>query len=261
MYNSILFVPATEKLLPKIEECSANMVIIDLEDAIPDNEKTSALCILKTFLEEYSYSKDIYVRINCNRLREEIQVLNCYDIKGYMLPKTESVSDIEKISCIANKKNIVALVETAMGIINIGEIAKSDKISMIAFGAEDYTTQCKIKNDSLFLAYPKSKIVAYSKAFNKPVFDTISLNITDKELYRKEVYDSYNYGFDGKLAIHPMQIDIINEIYHNIDIEYYKHIIYEYEKNGQGVLNINGKVFERPHIEQIKRKLKEFYNG
>lgn len=254
IYRSLLFVPATEKMLSKIELCKADAIIVDLEDAILAEDKDNALCRLENFLKAYSYKTDLFVRINPIRAKKETDVLNKYSIKGYMLPKTEMVSDVDLLAKMSGDKQIIALIESAMGVINTENIIGNDNVSMAAFGAEDYTTQCGIENKMEFLVYPKSKLVAVSKAYKKPVIDTISLEIHDVSSYTKEAEASKSFGFDGKLAIHPMQVDIINSVFCD-DIEYYKYIVAEYEKSKTAVINLNGKVYEKPHIDMMKKRI------
>lgn len=254
VYRSLLFVPATEKLLSKIEDCKADAVIVDLEDAILPEDKDNALYRLEVFLKEYSYKTDLYVRINPTRAEKETGVLNKYAVKGYMLPKTETAAEVDLFAKAAEDKNIIALIESALGIVNAEEIIRNDNVSMAAFGAEDYTTQCGIENKTEFLVYPKSKLVAVSKAYSKPVIDTISIEIRNIDSYTKEAESSKSFGFDGKLAIHPMQVEVINNVFCD-DIDYYRYIVAEYEKNGVGVLNLNGRVFEKPHIDAMRKKI------
>lgn len=255
-YNSFLFVPANEKMLAKIEKVKADAVIIDLEDAVLPEDKDKALWLVDSFLQTYSYHIDIFIRINPLRMKRELEVLNKYKIKGYMLPKTETKDDVENLKRLSQDKQIIALIESPKGIINISEIVGYSGVDMAAFGAEDYTTQCGIKNTDEFLVYPKSKMVAYAKAYNKPVIDTISLNITSEEDFMKSAQNSKDFGFDGKLAIHPMQVDIINQVFAD-DIKYFKYVVNEYEKQGKGVLNLDGKVFEKPHIDAMRRIIEE----
>lgn len=259
-YCGLLFVPAIDKFINNISECNADAVIIDLEDSIPTTDKLFALERVCNFLEEYSYKKDIFVRINKENANNEISRLEKYNICGYMLPKTETRSDIETISKLTDKK-IFVLIESAKGILNLREIVSYENTDMIAFGAEDYSSSVGIKNEDRFLIYPKSKISVYGSAYNKPTFDTISLEIRDMDVYTKEVYETKNYGFSGKLAIHPIQIDIINRVFKNEDYNYYEYIIKEYDKQGGGVLNIDGKIFEKPHIDIFKKKLKNAGNN
>lgn len=257
--RSFLFVPAIEKLLSKIETCDADAVIIDLEDSIPDYDKQDALKRVATFLNGYSYNHSIYIRINKTRIKTEVFELDIFPIKGYMLPKSESSCDIDVISALTNKE-IIALVESAAGIVKVCEIARHERVTMIAFGAEDYTSECGIENDDAFLLYPKSKIVINAKANNKYVIDTMSLNIRDRGRYKIVAENTKKLGFDAKLAIHPMQVEVINKVF-NDDIAYYEDIVNRYENSGKSVYEIDGTVYEKPHIDAMKRKIKEFYNG
>lgn len=257
--HSFLFVPAIEKLLNKIETCNADAVIIDLEDSIPVSEKCNALERTRKFLEVYSYNHDIYVRVNRGRFDTEIASLDTFAIKGYMLPKCENTSDIDGVSKLTQKE-LIALIESAAGLVNVSDIAKHKRVTMLAFGAEDYTSECGIKNKDEFLVYPKSKIVLYAKANGKYVIDTMSLNIRDEKNYKILAENTKKFGFDAKLAIHPMQVEIINKVF-NDDIAYYEDIVNRYENSGKGVIEIDGTVYEKPHIDAMKRKIKEFYNG
>lgn len=255
--RSYLFVPATDKLLSKIPLCKADAVIIDLEDSIPESDKMESLKRVVEFLKDNN-NQNIYIRINSDNYKEEISQLDGFEIKGYMIPKTETVSDVDKISAVTSKE-IIALVESINGVINIDSIAKCDRVSAIAFGAEDFTSQAGIFNDDFYLSYTKNRIVLHTKACNKNVIDTISLNIKDEEKYRAVALNSKKFGFDGKLAIHPMQVDIINDIF-NDDIKLYVDIVSKYDSSDLAVLEIDGKIYEKPHIDAMKRKIKEYYN-
>lgn len=257
-YRSFLFVPATDKLLNKIPVCKADVIIIDLEDSIPEVDKSDALKRAIDFLSNYSYECDVFVRVNSDNFKNEILALDCLAIKGYMLPKTEGEADINKISALTSKE-IIALIESAKGIVNIDTIAQNARVTMIAFGAEDFTSQNGIENDDMFLSYPKSRIVLYAKANKKWVIDTMSLVIHDTTKYRELAINSRKFGFDAKLAIHPMQVDVINEVFSE-DIKHYKDIVTKYEKSALAVVEIGGKIYEKPHIDAMKRKIKEYYN-
>ncbi len=251
--HSFLFVPATEKLLKKIPTCTADAVIIDLEDSIPALEKDNALEKTVEFLKSYSYEREIYIRLNDSRLKQEISALDEFNISGYMLPKCENIEAINHVSELT-KKEIIALIETAAGLINIDKISAHSRVSMLAFGAEDYTSECGIENEDKYLIYPKSRVVLYAKANKKYVIDTMSLNIRDRDAYKILAEDTKKYGFDAKLAIHPMQVDVINEVF-NENIDYYEQIINQYEKKGLAVLEIDGRIYEKPHIDAMKKRL------
>lgn len=253
--HSFLFVPANEKMLSKIPTCSADAVIIDLEDAVLEVHKDEALFLVKSYLGEIKTNMPVFIRINPGRVESEISSLKDTKISGYMIPKSETVDDIKAVYNLDNDKKIIALIETPMGIVNVPELAKCDLVYGISFGAEDYTTRCDINNIHENLLYQKSRIVNYAKAFDKFCIDTMSLNIHDKDSYNIEAQKSKDLGFDGKLAIHPMQVEVINELYSNKDYNYLKYIVDTYISSGKSVLEIDGKVYEKPHIDAIIKEL------
>ncbi len=254
-YRSFLFSPATEKMLGKVSGVSADCVIIDLEDAILPEDKDNALMRLTAFLESYSYNKDIFIRVNSDRIDLEVGQLDRFSIMGYMLPKAEGKADVDLLAKLTDK-HIIALIETPMGMVNIKELAMDTRVFALAFGAEDYTTACGMENTDELLIYPKSRLVTYARAYRKSAIDTMSLNIRDREGYIKLAENSKRLGFDGKLAIHPMQVEVINEVF-SWDIEKLKYIVAEYDKCGEAVMKLDGEVYEKPHIDAMRRKIEE----
>lgn len=255
MNRSLLFIPAKEKMLNKIKEFNADIYIIDLEDSIPEAEKKEALENVIKYLS-YMENNNIFVRINYNNYEEELKQLDKYDI-GFMLPKFESVTQYKNVSNILNKHKVIALVETPLGIVNIKEIVEQKYVDYIAFGAEDYTAKVNMINKNENLIYQKSKIVTYAKAYNKKVFDTPSFQINNDIEFQKEVNCSVELGFDGKLLIHPKNIEYINNSFGNYDLNKYKYIIDKFESSNEAVVVIDGNVYEKMHINRMKKIIKE----
>lgn len=255
MNRSLLFVPAKQKMLDKISLLKADKFIIDLEDSISADDKEFALANLLEFLDLFDDVKNIIVRLNKELYRHELEILNMYDI-DFMLPKFESNEDYD-IGMYTDRHKFFALVETPLGLVNIKDIASSDEIYAIAFGAEDYTANAGMQNSIEYLIYQKSRLVTYAKAYGKKIFDTPSFKLDNEELFEKEVEDAFNLGFDGKLLISPKHIDYINKIFSAGNIETIKSIIDTYEQSGEAVLVIDGKVYEKMHITHLKKILKE----
>lgn len=254
MMHSYLFVPATEEKLNKIETITSGTVIVDLEDSIPQTQKEYALGIVKNFLKNTS-NKNVYVRVNSDNWLHEVRELSNYQIKGYMLPKLENVDVYEENSELFQGKSIIGLIETAKGMVNIEKIVSHSMIDAVAFGAEDYTCSMNMENNFQTLLYPRSRIVMYAKAYEKTVIDTPSFEYKDMDALTKEVAQIADMGFDGKLAIHPKQVEIINKVFSLYDTETMKEIIMAYEQQGEGVLIYNGRVFEKPHINRMRKIL------
>ncbi len=188
---------------------------------------------------------------------EEFARLSHYDFTGYMIPKFEDPCDYEQYASYFEGRNVIALIETPVGIINLKEIASSSLVSMIAFGAEDFTSVIGMKNCTESLSYARSAIVTFGKAYGKAVIDTPSFIIDDMEALEKEIHIAVDMGFDGKLSIHPKQVAKINELFQLYDLDKMKEIVTQYETAGEAVLRIDNKVYEKMHIAHYKRILKE----
>lgn len=254
--HSLLFVPARKKMLQKITGSQADACIIDLEDAILPEDKEAALEELIAFLREF-HAEKIYVRLDGRHIQRQIAALQGLAFAGYMLPKFETPEVFEQWRDLLAEKQVIALVETPKGAVNIERIVQCPWVNAVAFGAEDYTSCTGMTNSPETLHYVKSRIVMYCKAYEKPVYDTPSFILDDMEMLRTEAERALDMGFEGKLAIHPKQITVINQVFTACDAEYLASIIAQYESGGEAVLKIDGKVYEKMHIAHMKRILKE----
>ena len=253
--RSLLFVPAIEKMLNKVPLMSADAFIIDLEDSISAEKKNEALELVKIFLADNH--KKVFVRLDGNLLENELEALNTYKFEGFMLPKFEDPDNYSELLGYFQNRSVIALVETPRGAVNIEKIASCDWVNAIAFGAEDYTSSVGMINQFDYLVGIRNRLVMYSKAYHKPVFDTPSFILDDPTALENEIQLAQNMGFDGKLAINPKHIPIIDKVFKSCDVEYIKSIIERYEASGEAVVKIDGKVYEKMHINHLKKILKE----
>lgn len=256
MIRSLMFVPAKEKMLKKIVEFTADAYIIDLEDSIPANAKSDALKAVVEFLENYDYKKSIYVRVN-GRGEGELHELDKFVDIGFMLPKFEGPIGYDNSLNVLKKHKVIALIETPLGILKAAETAECSWVDSLAFGAEDYTATVNMKNENALLIMQKSHLVNCARCYNKTVYDTPSFNIDDVVKFGEDVEYSVNLGFDGKLLINPRHIQPINDAFKSIDIQSFKYIINQYEQANQAVVVIDGKVYEKMHIDRMRKILKE----
>jgi citrate lyase subunit beta/citryl-CoA lyase len=256
MLRSLLFVPAKDKMLQKISVFSSDGYIIDLEDSINEDEKEKALEVLCSFLTKHNIIPNIYVRLNKERYYTEAMTLHCFNI-GFMLPKFEDIKNYNDLEFLWSQHSVIALIETPLGIVNLQETAKCSWIDALAFGAEDYTAKMNMQNNDELLLSTKSLLVTYAKAYSKKSFDTPSFKISNQEEFEKEVTLSVSLGFDGKLLINPKQIDFVNKTFGEVDIEHLTYVVSEYDKRGTAVAVINGKIYEKMHINRYRRIINE----
>ena len=257
IYRSLLFVPARKKMLNKIVELHAEAYIIDLEDSISKDKKDEALDALCDFLESNRDIKNIYIRVNNDRLFIEMKRIREYSNVGIMLPKFEDSKQYYQFEKDLLNHRVIALVETPLGVINALSIASCSWVEALAFGAEDYTTAMGMKNDTRLLLYAKSALLVAAKANGKAIYDTPSLQISDENLFKMEVQNAVDMGFDGKMAIHPKQIEDIHKMFSGMSIKELMRIIEAYDNAGSAVTVIEGKVYEKMHIERMRKLIHE----
>ena len=255
--RSLLFVPAKDKTLAKIPSLDADAYIIDLEDSIPEEEKEEALDRIILFLDGLSATSNIIVRINSNYAERELSKLCKFSGIGFMLPKYEKNNPYDKLAEQLRGHFTIALIESPKAIVELQDICGVEYIDALAFGAEDYTAKVNMENSIDYLFFQKSMLVTYAKAFNLQVFDTPSFKLDDETEFEREVKNAVGIGFDGKMAITPKHIHFINHAFNSNDLEYMESVISRYEDNGNAVVVIDGKVYERMHINRFKKIIKE----
>ena len=255
--KSLLFVPAKDKMLAKIPSMNANVYIIDLEDSIPEEEKEEALARVSAFLDAQSTVSNIVVRINSNYAGRELSQLAKYAEIGFMLPKYEKENPYDQKEEILKDHFTIALIESPKAIIELPEICAKNYIRALAFGAEDYTAKVNMENSVEYLFFQKSMLVTYAKAFDLKAYDTPSFKLNDEAEFEWEVRNAMSLGFDGKMAISPKHVQFINQTFNSNDLEYMKSVISRYEEDGNAVVVIDGKVYEKMHINRFKKIIKE----
>ena len=264
--RSFLFAPGSnESIIKKALNSSADAVIIDLEDATALNEKDRAREIaLKISLIDRD--KPLYIRINGANspfFEKDLELLESAKLDGVVLPKCEDSDDIIKLTqAIKENIDVIPLIESAKGIINLVNMGRaSKKISRFAFGAIDYTLDINAQytKSGFELLYPRSYLVIISRILNLlPPVDTVFPYLNDETGLINETKHIKELGMFGKLAIHPKQVDIINDIFTptKSEIDEANSIakaFLEAEKEGVASIRVNNKFVDYPVYLKSKR--------
>ncbi|WP_085993081.1 HpcH/HpaI aldolase/citrate lyase family protein [Oceanobacillus senegalensis] len=277
MFKSWMFIPGNnDKHLAKTYQLKANALIFDLEDAVSDSEKGSARLKVSKIIQELKSTMN-FVRINdrtTSYFLDDLYEIVKDGLTGVVLPKVETKEDIVITDYILNslKKKyridkqilIVPLIETAAGLYHAYEIATASKqIHCLAFGAEDFRLDSNITTDihGTELLYAKSKLVEVSRAagIEAPV-DSVFTNFKDEEGLREETELGKRLGFQGKLLIHPNQINTVNRIFSPSpeEIEEAKKIVQVYSESldkGEAAIQVDGKMIDIPVAERARKIL------
>lgn len=272
--RALLFMPGDSRR--KIEKGAAmdvDSIIMDLEDAIALNQKDVARESVRDALREVDFGRsEALVRINQIIpgwiYEQDIEVTVGEHPAGYVLPKIEDAAQVQHISELLTKSEekhgfpigsikIIAIIETAKGIVNLKEIAQSDdRLETLIFGAEDLAGDIGAvrSKEGYEVFYARSAVVTYAKAFGLQAIDTVWIDLTsDAETLKTETEYIRNMGYDGKLAIHPKQVAPIQDVFTptESEIDSAKKLIDAFNDNqsaGTGVFEYEGKMIDMPMI-------------
>ena len=268
--RTMLFAPGTKhKVMEKAILSAADSVIIDLEDSVPFHMKEEIRSSVCEFLKTKDLSKNnIFVRINSWDSpwgKQDLMAVSPLNIRGIMLPKAEDMEQLKQVSALMpDHLELVPLVETAKGILNALEIAKTEKVSRLAFGAIDFTLDIgtNLSKTGRELLYARSHLVLASTAAGiLPPIDTVYPDIHDAEGYQKELEEIKCLGMGGKLLIHPCQIEPTHNVFtpSEEELDYCRKVVaafQEAEKQGVAAVQVNGKMVDYPVYSQALNKLK-----
>ena len=259
--RSFIFCPGNKPdMIPKALSSGADMVCIDLEDAIiPEHKNISRVSTVKAF-EEISIPNGVETLIRINDVnskegKDDIQaILNSKNTaSGLMLPKIQSVDeiiDLESQIKLANKNlNLHIIIETNMGLQNAWNIAQSSSlIKSLLFGGVDMSADLGCNGDWLSLLYARSRVVHAAAGAGIDSIDVPFLDLEDMDGMRNEAQKSKNLGFSGKGSIHPKQIESLNKVFtpSSEEIAYANKVIKAFNEASDGLVVVDGKLIEKP---------------
>jgi len=291
--RSILIVPAANfRIIEKAVASAADAVCIDLEDSVAPSEKEASRVNVVKALRELDWGKKLRLyRINgldtYFAYRDLIEVVEASGDKLdlVMVPKVNRpedvyvvetlLSQIEAYKGFANRIGIEAQIETALGLVNVKEIAKSsERLETLIYGPGDYAASVQMpmdnigeldENDKLYPGhrwhYVMHAIVSAARAYELRCMDGPFAGIKDPEGYLHSCRVARSMGFDGKWCIHPSQIEATNKVFSppEKDIQWAQTVMNEYEKaltEGRGAITVSGKMVDAASL-RVARNIVE----
>ena len=277
--RSLLFVPGNQpRMLDRASNLTPDAFIPDMEDPVPDAEKANARTITAAHLDSLAANGVAVIpRLNSldtGILDHDLAAVVGPRIYGVSVGKINSPADIALISAkldalerkagleIGNTK-LLPWIETAQAIVNVYDIcAASPRVIAAAFGAEDFTNDMGIERaeDESETAYARSAIAIAARAANVLALDTPYFSFRDPDGLRRNAQAARQIGFKGKFAIHPAQIDIINETFSPSPAELAQarrvvEAFQEAERIGRGSTSLDGKVVDVPVVKRAQALL------
>lgn len=253
-------------------------IMLDLEDAVAENQKDAARFSLYHALRSIDYrGVERVVRINgldTPHWQEDVRACVAGGADVIRIPKCTCANDvatIEEAVCAAEHEFgreegstlLMAALESCLGIINAYEIcASSERLIGVALSGGDYTKdlQTRITFTGVELNGARQQMIIAARAAGVQCFDTVYTNLDDMEGFEKETEMIHLMGFDGKSLVNPRQIPIVHKVFTPTqkEIIFAEKVVYEIDtksKQGIGVFTVDGKMIDVAFYSGAKRTL------
>jgi citrate lyase beta subunit len=266
--RSLLFAPGNrQEVHAKALATAADIVCIDLEDAVAPHAKAEARRTALQFLAESSGKAERAVRINSPRsadgMRDLLAIIEARPAQGtLLLPKVASAGEVRMVDDVLAEAglplDLAVLIESVEGLENAASILRaSSRIVFAMFGAVDLSAELGVAPAHEPLLYARSRLVHAASLAGIAVLDVPSLDFRDLEGVREGAERAKSLGFTGKAAIHPSNVDAINAIFTpgEAEVAYAQRVIEACRTSATGMAVIDGKLVEKPVVRAMERIL------
>jgi citrate lyase subunit beta / citryl-CoA lyase len=285
LMRSLLFVPADGgNKLDKAMASGADAVIVDLEDSISPDGKAGARRSAADFVKDAVKAQKrprLLVRVNgfaTGLTDDDLDAVVPARPDAIMLPKAEGGAGVVHADAKLSAREAIAglpdghikivaiATETATALFLAGTFrGASARLEGLTWGAEDLSAELGAEanrgSDGRFLdpyRLARALCLAGAAAAQVPAIDTVTVDFRNLEALRRESEEARRDGFAGKMAIHPAQVPVINEVFTPTAaaIAKARAVVAAFEANpGKGTVGIDGVMYDRPHLERARQLL------
>ena len=254
--RSALYMPASNaRALEKARGLDADMLILDLEDAVPDEAKAEARLAAVRYVAAGIPGKLLAIRVNSADSRwfdDDVEALKDCRADLFVLPKVEAVTTIDRIWRNLGAP-IMAMIETPAGLYAAREIAAHHAVAGLIAGTNDIAAETGIRPgpERQGMELSLQMIVLAAAAAGKPRFDGVCNRLDDMDGFDGECRQGFTFGFTGKTLIHPNQIAIANQAFgaDSAAVAEAEELI---AASRGGAQRFKGRMIETMHVEEAK---------
>jgi citrate lyase beta subunit len=277
--RSVLFMPGdSPRKIEKAAALDVDVVVMDLEDGVAAARKEEARRSIVDALKHLDFGRtERWVRINVptgDLFRADIEQTAAGQPDGYMIPKVSSAEDVRRVERVLEaveaevgggtwRPRLMALVETARGVVNAFEIAQSsERLVALLFGAEDFAGDVGAERtvEGAEVAYARGAVVVAAKAAGIEAIDTLCTDLKSTEVLARDSVAGRRMGYDGKMCIHPKHVDTIHRAFDPTaeQIAHAARLVAAFEahqERGAGVFDFEGKMVDMPMVRAAEKVL------
>ena len=276
--RALLYMPGDDwKKITKAITLGVDSICMDMEDGTAFNRKAEARATIAKALDELNFGRsEKLARINSvgsGLEAQDLQAVIDHHPDGVVLPKCESreqlkwlSQEIEKAELAhgwpLNSVRILALAETALGILNLPEIVRHPRLDAIIFGGEDFAASVGATRsmEAWELSYARSAVVTACAAYGLQAIDIVNIEFRNTDFVFDEAMAGARMGFTGKQIIHPAQVEPVQQAFSPSEeaIAYARRVVATFETNqreGKGTYDLDGKMIDMPLVKNAQKVL------
>jgi citrate lyase subunit beta/citryl-CoA lyase len=262
--RSVLFSPGDRPdLLEKAPETGADVVVFDLEDAVVPDRKDRARGAVADAVADTG-TGEVCVRVNPLGAggRADLEALE-HPPDSIMLPKVRGPDDVRALDDALAEHGldvpVLALLETPGGVLDAPAVADVDATDAVLLGAEDLSAAAGISRtaEGDEILYARERVVLAAARANIDAIDTLFTDFEDTEGLAEDARLARQLGFDGKMAIHPAQVPVVNSAFtpDSDRVDWAERVLTAREEaraEGRGVFTVDGKMVDAPLVTQAE---------
>jgi citrate lyase subunit beta/citryl-CoA lyase len=248
----------------------ADTVVFDLEDAVAPGRKAEARESVNGVLTDPGFDPDCEVCLRVNptpSVADEdlaVALSGTPRVDSVMVPKADSAAAVREMDELLREHGydlpVIALCESASGVLHAEEIAATPAVDAVAFGAEDLSADIGATrtDDGTEVSHARQHVVLAASAAQIDAIDTVFTDIEETDRLAEETRFAGQLGYDGKMAIHPAQVAVINEAFTPDDeeVEWAERVLEardDAEADGRGVFRVDDEMIDAPLIARAER--------
>lgn len=276
LVRTLLFVPGNrERMLQRAPSSGADVIVIDLEDAVAREEKADARRLVRSSIGTLAQLPPrLFVRVNnvhSGLARNDLMAVVRPGLAGVVHPKTERPQDLRDLDVLLREAEVrngvrpgdvrvVPLIESPAGLLRCQDIATAiDRVDGLSIGAEDYCASLGVPRDAdgIAIAHLRYTVVTVAAALGIFAIDTPWTALDDDTGLRADAGRARAMGFSGKYVIHPGQVATVNDAFSPSadDVAAARRIVAETSRSarGRGAMRLDGRMVDDAVLRQARR--------
>jgi citrate lyase subunit beta/citryl-CoA lyase len=273
------FVPGgNDRFFEKGLASAADTLVLDLEDSVPPDRKAAARdAVVEWLTVAPATTHELMVRVNAldtEWCADDVAAMVAGGAASLMVPKVSSCAELDELERIVNATDhrspvtfFPVATETARGVFAVPEVAGHSRVDGVCWGAEDLSAVLGAASardaDGRLLdvfAHVRSWCLLGAAAGGVPAIDAVWTDLDDLDGLRREAGAGAAMGFDGKITIHPAQIEIVNDVFTPSaeEIERARALVRAFEEHaaeGRSSFRFEGAMVDMPHLARARRLL------